>query len=81
MKTAICYYPRHHGNTLKVLKATAEGNEIDLIDVMSRTAVHLEGYGCIGFVSGICSRFQKTVLNSAQQYLPQGKDVILRLRL
>ena len=24
MKTAICYYSRHHGNTLKVLEAMAE---------------------------------------------------------
>lgn len=23
MKTAICYYSRHHGNTLKVLQAMA----------------------------------------------------------
>ena len=37
MKTAICYYSRHHGNTLKVLKAMAEGTGIDLIDVTWRT--------------------------------------------
>lgn len=30
MKTAVCYYSRHHGNTLKVLQAMGE---IDLIDV------------------------------------------------
>ena len=28
MKTAICYYSRHHGNTLKVLEAMAEAAEI-----------------------------------------------------
>lgn len=33
MKTAICYYSRHHGNTLKVLEAMAQEGEIDLIDV------------------------------------------------
>ena len=38
MKTAICYYSRHHGNTLKVLEAMAEVAEIDLIDVTSRMA-------------------------------------------
>ena len=38
MKTAICYYSRHHGNTLKVLEAMAEAAEIDLIDVTSRMA-------------------------------------------
>ena len=41
MKTAICYYSRHHGNTLKVLEAMAEAAEIDLIDVTSRMAARL----------------------------------------
>lgn len=76
MKTAICYYSRHHGNTLKVLEAMARGNDIDLIDVTARTAVHLEEYDCIGFASGIYySKFQKSVLDFAGQYLPEGKDV------
>ena len=74
MKTAVCYYSRHHGNTLKILEAM--GNDIDLIDVTSRVAVHLEDYDCIGFASGIYySKFHETVLNFARQYLPQGKDV------
>lgn len=76
MKTAICYYSRHHGNTLKVLEAMARGNDINLIDVTARTAVHLEEYDCIGFASGIYySKFQKSVLDFAGQYLPEGKDV------
>lgn len=76
MKTAVCYYSCHHGNTLKVLKAMAEGTDIDLIDVTARPAVHLEEYDCIGFASGIYySKFQETVLDFARQYLPQGKDV------
>ena len=76
MKTAICYYSRHHGNTLKVLEAMARGNDIDLIDVTARMAVHLEEYDCIGFASGIYySKFQKSVLDFAGQYLPEGKDV------
>lgn len=76
MKTAICYYSRHHGNTLKVLEAMAQGNDIDLIDVTARMAVHLEEYDCIGFASGIYySKFQKSVLDFAGQYLPEGKDV------
>ena len=76
MKTAICYYSRHHGNTLKVLEAMARGNDIDLIDVTSRVAVRLEDYDCIGFASGIYySKFHQTVLDFARQYLPQGKDV------
>ena len=76
MKTAICYYSRHHGNTRKVLEAMARGNGVDLIDVTSRVAVHLEDYDCIGFASGIYySKFQETVLDFARQYLPKGKDV------
>ena len=76
MKTAICYYSRHHGNTLKVLEVMARGNDINLIDVTARTAVHLEEYDCIGFASGIYySKFQKSVLDFAGQYLPEGKDV------
>ena len=64
MKTAICYYSRHHGNTRKVLDAMAQRNDIDLIDVTSRVAVHLEDYDCIGFASGIYySKFQETVLD------------------
>lgn len=76
MKTAICYYSRHHGNTRKILEAMARGNDVDLVDVTSRVAVHLENYDCIGFASGIYySRFQETVLDFARQYLPKGKDV------
>lgn len=76
MKTAICYYSRHHGNTLKVLNAMTEGEEVDLIDVTSRVAVHLEQYDAVGFASGIYySRFQAAVIDYAQQYLPEGKDV------
>ncbi len=76
MKTAICYYSRHHGNTKKVLEAMAEGNEIDLIDVTARSAVHLEEYDMIGFASGIYGfEFHKSVVNFARQYLPRKKKV------
>ena len=47
MKTAVCYYSRHHGNTLKVLETIAEAGEMDLIDVTARQVVHLEDYDCI----------------------------------
>ena len=33
MKTAICYYSRHHGNTRKVLDAMAGEGGVDLIAV------------------------------------------------
>lgn len=76
MKTAICYYSRHHGNTLTILKAMAQVGEVDLIDVTVRQVVHLEEYDCIGFASGIYGfEFQKAVVEFARQYLPQGKPV------
>lgn len=76
MKTAICYYSRHHGNTLKVLEAMAQEGEVDLIDVTTRQAVRLDGYDCIGLASGIYGfEFQKSVVAFARQYLPQGKPV------
>ena len=76
MKTAICYYSRHHGNTLKVLEAMAAEGDIDLIDVTARQAVRLDGYECIGFASGIYAfEFQKGVVEFARQYLPAQKPV------
>ena len=53
MKTAVCYYSRHHGNTRKVLEAMAEEGETDLIDVTARQSVCLGEYDCIGFASGV----------------------------
>lgn len=76
MKTAICYYSRHHGNTLKVLEAIAAENEVDLIDVTARQTVRLDEYDCIGFASGIYGfEFHKGVVEFARQYLPAGKPV------
>ncbi|HIY39237.1 MAG TPA: flavodoxin family protein [Candidatus Agathobaculum merdigallinarum] len=76
MKTAICYYSRHHGNTLKVLQAMAEEGNVDLIDVTTRQAVPLENYDCVGFASGVYfGKFHEGVIACAQQYMPQGKPV------
>ncbi len=76
MKAALCYYSRHHGNTLKVLEAMAREGEADLIDVAARRAVRLEDYDLVGFASGIYfGTFQQAVLAFARQYLPRGKDV------
>lgn len=76
MKLAICYYSRHHGNTLKVLKAMAQQGDTDLIDVTTRQAVRLDGYDGIGFASGIYGfAFHKAVVAFARQYLPEGKPV------
>lgn len=76
MKTAICYYSRHHGNTRKVAEAMAQAGEVDLIDVTARQAVHLEGYDCVGLASGIYGfEVHKAAVDFARQYLPQGKPV------
>ena len=78
MKTAICYYSHHHGNTMQVLEPMAQEQEIDMINVTSRIAAHLEQYDCIGFASGIYySKFHETVVDYARHYLPQGKKVFL----
>lgn len=76
MKTAVCYYSRHHGNTRKVLEAMAEEGDLDLIDVTARKSVRLEEYDCVGFASGVYfGKFQESVLTFARQYLPAGKPV------
>lgn len=76
MKTAICYYSRHHGNTRSVLEAMAQEGETALIDVTARQAVRLEEYDCVGFASGIYGfEMHKAVVEYARQYLPQGKPV------
>ena len=76
MKTAICYYSCHHKNTLKVLEAIAEGQDVDLIDVTSIKVANLEKYDAVGFASGIyLSKFHSSVTSFASENLPQGKDV------
>ena len=76
MKTAICYFSSHHNNTLKLLEALAEGNDIELIDVRSRSAVRLELYDAVGFASGIYfGKFHDSVISFLRQYLPEGADV------
>ena len=76
MKTAICYYSRHHGNTLRVLKAMAEEGDVTLIDVTARQTVRLEHYDCVGFASGIYfGKFHDSVPAFARQYLPRKMPV------
>ena len=78
MKTAICYYSRHHGNTLSIVKAMAQEGEVALIDVTSRQTVRLEEYDCIGFASGVYfGKLHDSILAFARQYLPRGKPVFL----
>ena len=76
MRTAICYYSRHHGNTLKVIQAMADAGQVELIDVTKRQSVRLEEFDCVGFASGIYGfEVHKSVVAFARQYLPQGKPV------
>lgn len=77
MKTAIIYYSRHHGNTKKLLDAIAEKHEeVDLFDVSESPTPDLDAYDRIGFASGIYySKFQKSVLQFANEHLPEGKQV------
>ena len=76
MKTAVIYYSRHHGNTKKVLDAIAPGHDLTLIDAAETTSAPLEDYDLIGFASGIYySKFHKSVLQFAEEHLPEGKKV------
>ena len=76
MKTAIVYYSKHHGNTRKLIDAIAAEHDVTAIDATEATAADLSGYDAVGFASGIYySKFHKTVLQFAEQNLPEGKDV------
>ena len=76
MKTAVCYYSRHHGNTRKVLEAMAKEGEIHLIDVTVCREVRLEDYDCVGLASGIYGfEASQTLVDFARRHLPQGKPV------
>lgn len=78
MKTAIIYYSMHHENTKQLLDAIKKEfpDEITLIDVTTTSSASLEEYDLIGFASGIYySKFEKRVLNFAENHTPNGKNV------
>lgn len=76
MKTAILYYSTHHGNTKKLLDAIAEKHNVTLLDITHPITISLEEYDLIGFASGIYfSKFQKMLLQFAEQNLPLKKKV------
>ena len=76
MKTAIVYCSRHHGNTKKLAEAVAQGRDVTLIDALAVKSADLSGYELIGFASGIYfGKFHKSVLEFAENNLPQGKKV------
>lgn len=73
MRTAVCYYSRHHGNTRKVLEAMAREGEIDLIDATVCQTVRLEDYDCVGFASGVYfGKFHTSVLHAARSICPMA---------
>lgn len=76
MKTAIVYYSKHHGNTKKLIDAIAAKHDVTAIDATEVKTADLSGYDMVGFASGIYySKFHKSVLEFAEQNLPDGKSV------
>lgn len=77
MKTAICYYSEHHGNTKLLLDAIQKQDpDVVLIDCTNKHEVDLLGYDRIGFASGIYyGAFAKPLLSFAQINLPDKKEV------
>lgn len=76
MKTAVVYYSKHHGNTKKVLDALVCSHDITLVDALNPQNINLAEYDCIGFASGIYySKFHKSVLKFAENYLPEHTNV------
>ncbi len=76
MKTVICYYSCHHGNTRKVVQAMAEECGADLVDLSAQSQASLEDYELIGFASGIYGfSFHPSVVQFARERLPRGKRV------
>ena len=76
MKTAICYFSVHHGNTLKVAQAMAQGCDADFIDLSKQTEADLTGYDLIGIASGIYGfAVHPAVVEFIRKCLPQGKPV------
>ncbi len=77
MKTAICYYSEHHGNTKLLLDAIQEADpDVILIDCTKKHEIDLLGYDRIGFASGIYyGSFAKQLLSFAQINLPDKKQV------
>ena len=76
MKTVICYYSSHHGNTRKVVEAMAEEGGAALVDLSTQPEAALEEYDLIGFASGIYAfSFHPSVVKLARERLPRGKRV------
>lgn len=78
MKTAVVYFSKHHFNTKKLLDFLSADNDITLIDAATVKNANLDEYDLIGFASGIYySKFHKSVLQFAENNLPENKKVFL----
>lgn len=76
MKTAIVYYSKHHANTKKLIDAIAKEQDVTAIDAAEIKTADLSGFDMVGFASGIYySKFHRSVLEFAEQNLPDGKPV------
>jgi len=76
MKVCICYKSLHHLNTLKLLNAIKECNEVDLIDVLKEPNKDISSYDVIGIASGIVySKYYKEVIDFIDKNLPKNKKV------
>ena len=63
MKTAIIYASGHHHNTEKVVRAMADGREVDLFTPAEAKDADLSAYDCVGLASGIYfCRFRKDLV-------------------
>ena len=76
MKTVLCYYSYHHGNTRKVAEAMAAAGDVTLLDVRITPTADLSGYDCVGLASGIYGfEVHKALVDFARANLPAGKPV------
>lgn len=76
MKTAIVYDSKHHGNTLKLVKALSAKYDMELIPAQAPHITDLSQYELIGFASGIdFGRFYNTVETFLKNNLPERKHV------
>ena len=77
MRTAIIYYSKHHGNTLKLLEAIKEAYpDVELIDVTAAPDVDLKEYDVLGVASGIYySKFARQITNALDKGLRRGMKI------
>lgn len=75
MKTVICYYSTHHGNTRKLFNAIREKHpDVELINITREKIPDLSGFDLIGIYY---SDFAKELYKFVDEKLPSGKKVFL----